>query len=298
MPPGDLVDDTPAELMETFGCPAGQDSCPTDPGDDPIENFMDYTDDSCMHEFTVGQGDRMHDLTAQFRNGAPAAADRSVSTPAGQPVAVDATATDPDGDALTYAIADPPDHGTLGGSGAALTYTPSAGFTGQDSFVIQATDIFGATDTATVTATVGSGGGEPPPVVPPGDDGGGGGGGGGDQAVQLATDAKAKQKLKQLAITGTCGAEACQLSVAAQIVATGPAGRKAGAKKTFKVKPATGQAGPNQSTTVRLKLAKSKQRKLLRLLRTGWKANAVASITATDSAGNSSDQDESIAIKR
>lgn len=62
----DFVADTPSERKPAFGCPTGQDSCPG-AGLDPIENFMDYTDDPCMYKFTTGQSARMEALTLQYR---------------------------------------------------------------------------------------------------------------------------------------------------------------------------------------------------------------------------------------
>jgi len=63
---GDSVDDTPAERSATFDCPHGQDSC-SGAGLDPIENFMDYTDDSCMDRFTAGQDVRMDAQYSLYR---------------------------------------------------------------------------------------------------------------------------------------------------------------------------------------------------------------------------------------
>lgn len=64
----DYVDDTPAEKDPSFGCPVGQDSCRTE-GLDPIQNFMDYTDDYCMFEFTSGQDARMDSQFSAYRYG-------------------------------------------------------------------------------------------------------------------------------------------------------------------------------------------------------------------------------------
>jgi Pregnancy-associated plasma protein-A len=62
----DFVADTASERSPAFSCPAGRDTCPG-PGVDPIENFMDYTDDFCMFRFTPGQSGRMEALSARYR---------------------------------------------------------------------------------------------------------------------------------------------------------------------------------------------------------------------------------------
>jgi hypothetical protein len=65
---GDSVSDTPQESSAAFGCPVGRNSCSAT-GDDPITNFMDYTDDSCMNEFTPGQDARMDSMFSTYRSG-------------------------------------------------------------------------------------------------------------------------------------------------------------------------------------------------------------------------------------
>jgi hypothetical protein len=65
----DYVSDTNGERYPAFFCPVGRDTCTGDkfPGLDPIFNFMDYTQDSCMNAFTPLQGVRMEEAHALFR---------------------------------------------------------------------------------------------------------------------------------------------------------------------------------------------------------------------------------------
>jgi Pregnancy-associated plasma protein-A len=67
---GDSVADTPAQAKPTAGCPAGPtDTCPSQLGTDPIENYMDYSDDICYTEFTSEQSLRMQALWNIYRSG-------------------------------------------------------------------------------------------------------------------------------------------------------------------------------------------------------------------------------------
>ncbi len=64
---GDLVADTPSEAEPSFGCSGRRDTCASDPGFDPVRNFMDYSLDSCMNLFSAGQVQRMDAAFEKWR---------------------------------------------------------------------------------------------------------------------------------------------------------------------------------------------------------------------------------------
>jgi hypothetical protein len=65
---GDLVRDTPAEGGPSYYCQTRRDTCKADPGLDPVRNFMDYSLDSCMNQFTLRQVDRMDAAYQKYRS--------------------------------------------------------------------------------------------------------------------------------------------------------------------------------------------------------------------------------------
>ena len=56
---GDTVSDTAPEASSASGCPTGRDSCTAQAGVDPIDNYMDYSSNSCQVRFTAGQNARL-----------------------------------------------------------------------------------------------------------------------------------------------------------------------------------------------------------------------------------------------
>jgi Pregnancy-associated plasma protein-A len=64
---GDFVFDPPPQKTKSYGCPTGKDTCRRR-GKDPIHNFMDYSDDGCLEEFTRSQIKRMKAAWNAFRS--------------------------------------------------------------------------------------------------------------------------------------------------------------------------------------------------------------------------------------
>jgi hypothetical protein len=65
---GDEVVDTPAEAEPSYYCETKRDTCKADTEADPVHNFMDYSWDSCMNQFTPGQVDRMDAAYLKYRS--------------------------------------------------------------------------------------------------------------------------------------------------------------------------------------------------------------------------------------
>lgn len=95
-------------------------------------------------------------------NRAPTANAQSVTTTQGTARAITLTGSDPDNDPLTFAIGTSPLNGTLSGTPPAVTYTPSAGYTGSDSFTFTVSDGQLTSTAATVSILVGAGSGPLP----------------------------------------------------------------------------------------------------------------------------------------
>lgn len=66
--PGDRVSDTPyqADGKNVYKC-GGLDTCPSRAGNDPVHNFMNYSADHCLNQFTKGQSQRMYEAWLAYR---------------------------------------------------------------------------------------------------------------------------------------------------------------------------------------------------------------------------------------
>ncbi|MEE3663849.1 retention module-containing protein, partial [Brenneria sp. g21c3] len=89
-------------------------------------------------------------------NDAPVTADQSLTTTEDTPVVGQITASDVDGDELSYTVGEAPKNGTLTLDDATgeYTYTPTANFNGSDSFTVTVADGQGGTTVSTVNIGV------------------------------------------------------------------------------------------------------------------------------------------------
>lgn len=107
---------------------------------------------------------RTADVTVPANPGKPTATDQSglvVQSPTALPITL--AGTDPNGGTLTYSIVTPPTRGTISGTGPTVTYSPTLGSFGADSFTFKVSDGKYESNVATVSLLVKS-----PPTAPSG----------------------------------------------------------------------------------------------------------------------------------
>ncbi|MEJ8566784.1 Ig-like domain-containing protein [Elongatibacter sediminis] len=114
---------------------------------------------------TIDSSPAAVDITVNPINDPPVANPQSVSTPEDTPTGITLTASDVEGNPLTYSIGTGPAHGGLTGTPPNLTYTPDADYNGPDSFTFRANDGGADSNFATVSITVSAD--NDPPVADP-----------------------------------------------------------------------------------------------------------------------------------
>ncbi len=98
-------------------------------------------------------------------NSLPVASSQSVNVTKNTPKTISLTASDANGDPLSYSVVNQPTHGSLSGTAPSLTYTPAIDYIGTDSFTFKANDGKADSNTATVSITVKAPSDLTPPTV-------------------------------------------------------------------------------------------------------------------------------------
>ena len=181
---GDAVSDTPAQHDgdNIYQCYT-MDTCTSSEGNDPIHNYMNYTDDDCLTNFTNGQSVRMDYMISTYKpnlgcmggydcagtcggsaiidcadecNGSatqdscgvcnglndcfPSANNGSYTVDEDSQITIYLSATDNNGDVLTFNLVSNTTYGTVTLSGVVATYTPNVNYHGYDSFTFNVND--------------------------------------------------------------------------------------------------------------------------------------------------------------
>ena len=164
---GDLICDTnPEGSPNSFPCDRSTCGSP-----DPTHNYMDYSYDLCMDNFTPDQAARMRCTLENWRvdlagpsgpvNQPPSVSITSPSSgasfPLGDPVTFTGTASDPEDGGLSGSIQWSSSQDGLFGTGASVTTSSLSG--GSHTITALVTDSNGAGDSASISITITTGGG-------------------------------------------------------------------------------------------------------------------------------------------
>jgi hypothetical protein len=109
------------------------------------------------NDFSLPTSFNIDDVSVQVTTGGggnqrPVATPQNVSVNYNASLPITLTATDADGDPLTYSIATPPSNGSLSGAPPNVTYQPNFNYSGPDSFTFIAND--GKTNSAPATISI------------------------------------------------------------------------------------------------------------------------------------------------
>jgi hypothetical protein len=156
----DFVSDTPNQSGPNYDCDENADTCPSDPGNDPVHNFMNYGDDLCLTEFTAGQSSRAHSIMSIYKPTiySQTVSDSYITTDEDTDYTGTLSELGLEGSLLTFAIVTDPVNGTIvlnDASSGSYTYIPLANFNGSDSLTYSVND-GSTTETGTVSITVNS----------------------------------------------------------------------------------------------------------------------------------------------
>lgn len=110
-----------------------------------------YTATLVVSDGTVSQS-TTRSIVVGAPNQPPVANPQTVDGFQDEPSTITLTGSDPEAGPLAYAVADGPSHGSLSGTAPNLTYTPDAGYFGDDTFTFTTND--GALTSAPATVTV------------------------------------------------------------------------------------------------------------------------------------------------
>ncbi|PYI50081.1 Ig-like domain-containing protein [Paenibacillus flagellatus] len=149
--------------LDTFTSTVGE---LTGPNGEPVTSLISGTDGK-IHA-VLKNADHSKDITLSAiigcandsvtipaHNQLPSASDDSKTTKINTPVSGQVNGTDPDGDGLTYQAGNPPGNGTVTvNPDGTWTYTPNAGYVGDDTFTVIVDDGYGGKTESTITVRV------------------------------------------------------------------------------------------------------------------------------------------------